>query len=125
VFYESEVHEALRRAGHPLHRAAGAEVTAHLSFAFGEAVAHLFRGGVRYGRGRLARSSPAAKAARCLAVPAVPAVLLWRVVDAVLWRRPREAGHLALALPCAVCLLTAWAAGEAVGYWGGLAPRRG
>ena len=120
LFYESEVHEALRRAGHRLHRAAGAGVTSHLSFDFGEAMAHLFRGGVRYGRGRVARSSPAAKALLCLAVPAVPAVLLWRIVAAVLSRRAREAGLLALALPRAICLLTSWAAGEALGYWGGL-----
>jgi hypothetical protein len=123
-FYESEVHEALRRAGHGLYRAAGAVVESHLAFGFREAIAHLFQGGLRYGRGRLARSSPAVKALLCLAVPAVPAVLLWRLVRAVLRRRPWEAGHLALALPHAACLLTSWAAGEALGYWGGLVGRQ-
>lgn len=120
VFYESEVHEALMRDGHRLQRAAGAEVTSHLGFGFAEALAHLYRGGLRYGRERLARSVPGVGALLCLAAPAVPAVLLWRLVAAVVDRRPREIGRLVLALPHLICLVGAWAAGEAAGYWGGL-----
>ncbi len=120
VFYESEVHAALRAAGQRLHRAPSAVVTSHLDFAFGEALAHLRRGGRRYGRERIARSGPAQRALLCLGVPAVPALLLWRVVAAVVSRRPRELGHLLLALPHAACLVTAWGAGEALGYWGGI-----
>lgn len=119
-FYESEVHAALRKAGHTLHRAARAVVTSHLAFTFAGARAHLFRGGLRFGRERLARSSPATRLLLCLAAPAVPAVLLGRVVAAVVSRRPREIGHLVVALPHAACLVGAWAAGEALGYWGSI-----
>ncbi len=119
LFYESEVHAALQRAGHRLHRVASAVVTSHLAFSFRQAMAHLYRGGRRFGQERLARSSAWFGLVLRVAVGVVPALLTWRVVIAVASRRRREIGQLVLALPVVACLTASWGAGEAMAYWGG------
>lgn len=116
-FCEAEVHAALRLAGHEPWLAPEAVVTAHLGLGFVEALAHLYAGGRRFGRGRRARSGALGRVALRSSAPVVPALLATRVVAAVLTRRPRDAGWLALALPHLLGLVCGWAAGEAAGYW--------
>jgi hypothetical protein len=116
AFYENEVHDALRAAGHGLHRSGAARVSSHLALPLREAAAHLFRGGRRFGRHRSRRSSPAVRALLPVAALAVPALLTWRVLRAAAARRPDRLGAAARSLGYIVALNTAWAAGEAVGY---------
>jgi glycosyltransferase involved in cell wall biosynthesis len=124
AFYENEVHDAMRAAGHGLRRSGQARVSSHLALPLREAAAHLFRGGRRFGGYRRARSSGPLRALLPVGALALPGLLTWRVVRAVAARRPRRLAATARGLPYIVALNSAWAAGEAVGYLrGGPAPR--
>jgi len=116
-FAECEVHAALERAGHLPYRVRAAGVTSHLRLSWGEALVHLYRGGERFGRWRASRSARAKRAALRVAVLLVPVLLCSRVAAAVLTRHPRETLRLLLSLPVLACLSSAWAWGEAAGYW--------
>lgn len=124
AFYDNEVPDALRAAGFaPPYLADKARVYSHLGLSLRQAMAHLFAGGRRFGGYRRSRSSAAGRLFWALAVPAVPLLWLGRIVRRVTTRRPARLGTLALGLPYVLCLLTAWATGEAVGYLGRLRPR--
>lgn len=116
AFHENEVHDALAAAGVRLHRAGQAVVASHLAMSLREAMGHLFGGARHYGGYRKSRASGAARGLLALAAPAVPAVLLWRIVRVVATRRPSRLVTLTLGLPYLACLLAAWTAGEALGY---------
>src|SRR5262249_28073528 len=112
AFYENEVHDALRRRGHRLHRVARAWVRSHLVMGLREAMAHLATGGRRFGSHRRQQAPAAVRGLWALAGPAVPAVLLGRIVRRVAGRRPAWVVTLARGLPYVLCLLAAWSAGE-------------
>lgn len=116
AFYDNEVHDALRAAGHRPYLADAARVYSHLAMPLREAAGHLFAGGRRFGGYRKSRSSPARRLFWVAASPLVPAVWLSRIVRRVAARRPARLLTLALGMPYLACLLVAWAAGEAAGY---------
>lgn len=116
AFYENEVHDALRSAGHLPYRSGAAVVTSHLSLPLRAAAAHLFRGGRRFGRHRRAHAAPAVRALLPVGALAVPALLTWRVLRAVASRRPQRLPSAVRGLGYIVALSSAWAAGEALGY---------
>jgi hypothetical protein len=116
AFYENEVHDALRAGGNRLYLAAKACVFSHLAMSLREAMAHLFAGGRRFGSYRKSQSRPAARFCWVLAAPAVPVVLLGRIIGRVLTRRPRHLATLLRGMPYILGLLAAWSAGEASGY---------
>jgi hypothetical protein len=115
-FHESEVHDALRAAGHVPRLAAEATVRSHLRMPLARALAHLFRGGARFGAYRQRRWSTAERVLRILAAPLVPPVLVARMLGRLLRRRPRALARFVLALPYVLCLVTAWSAGELTGH---------
>lgn len=116
AFYENEVHDALRAAGHRLYLIEKASVHSHLLMPFRAALAHLFSGGRRFGRYRVKHSSHAYRILWALAAPAVPLVLLGRIFQSVATRRPRQLKTFLLGLPYCLCLLLAWSTGELEGY---------
>jgi hypothetical protein len=138
-FYENEVSDRLRSAGYEFRVAPGALVHSRLTMPLGRALAHFYEGGRRYGGYRAARSTAVVRAIRLLATPAVPLVLLGRILRNVLgrWRiqncgeadvlpsedpaaailnspHPNPARLLPVA-PVMIALLAAWALGEAAG----------
>ncbi len=88
AFYENEVHDALAARGERLHRCELARVKSHLSFRFGQAIGHLFRGGRRFGDYRASRSSALVRTLLPGAAVVVPALLTWRILRVVATRQP-------------------------------------
>lgn len=123
-FHDNEVHDALRVAGQVPRLAAGATVRSHLRWPLSRALAHLFHGGARFGSYRRRRWSPSYRLLRILAAPIVPFVLIARLAGRVAGRRPRALPRFVLALPCVLCLVASWCAGELVGYVRPLAEAR-
>jgi hypothetical protein len=116
AFYENEVHEALQAAGHQLYLVEKAAVHSYLLMSLRAAMGHLFAGGCRFGGYRMSQSSSAQRVVWIAAAPAVPLVLLGRIVRRVARRRPARLGRLVLGLPYCLCMLVAWSAGELNGY---------
>lgn len=83
------------------------------------AMGHLYSGGRQYGNYRRSDASALTRALRIAASPAVPLVLIGRVIRRVAARRPALLGTLLLGFPYLVCLLGAWSLGEAIGYVAG------
>jgi hypothetical protein len=125
AFYDNEVHDALRAAGHALHLEPGACVSSHLAMSLGEASSHLYTGGTRFGGYRKAHSSPVRRLFWLLASPAVPLVMLVRLIRRVAGRRPDRLGWLLRALPYCLYLSLAWSLGEARGYLAPAPPTAG
>jgi hypothetical protein len=117
-FFDNEVHDALRAAGHVPRMIAGATVRTHLAWPLTRALRHLFQGGARFGAYRSQRSRRAERVLRVLAAPLVPALLLARLVGRVAIRRPRALPRLVFALPSVSLLVAAWGAGELAGQLG-------
>jgi hypothetical protein len=114
AFYENEVQDAL--GGVVLRRVESAAVTSHLQLSLTAAMAHLFRGGRRYGGHRKGTATPLARLLLPVAALAVPGLLVWRVVRTVARRRPPLLPTILRGLPYIVALQLAWGAGETVGY---------
>jgi glycosyltransferase involved in cell wall biosynthesis len=125
AFHENEVHDALRAQvpGFALHRVEKAVVTSHLDMSMTEAMAHLFQGARRYGRHRKSISPSGVRLLLPLATVALPPLLVWRELRNVAARRPRLLGKTVRGLPYIASLVSAWSAGEALGYLAP-APRR-
>ena len=81
----------------------------------GEFVRARLSHGREYGASRAATASPMRKLGLILASPAIPLVILGRVVCRTLGR-PRMIPRLLVATPALVLFLLAWSAGEARGY---------
>ena len=116
VFCENEVHDALAEAGHLPQRVEAAQVRTRLRMSLRDALAHLFRGGRRFGGYRRSRSSAAFRMFFPLAAPALPGILLWRIFRSVHKRRPAWLPSAVLAAPEMMLLLLAWSAGELSGH---------
>jgi hypothetical protein len=114
-FHDNEVHDALRGRGHRPVVANGATVRSHLRLSPARALAHLFRGGRRFGAYRGARAGAGERVLRAAAAPLVPFVLLARLTARLARRRPHALPRLVLALPSVALMLAAWSAGELAG----------
>jgi hypothetical protein len=87
----------------------------------GMAMGHLYSGGRQYGNYRRSDASAFRRVLLIVASPAVPLVLMGRVIRRVAARRPVRLGTVLLGIPYFVCLLGAWSLGEAIGYLAGAA----
>jgi hypothetical protein len=115
-FYETDVNAAFINAGHKLRMLPDALVTSRLRMRLGEALKHLFNGGVHYGSFRKSCSRSLARWLWVIASPAVPIVMLLRIVRFTAARRRDRFLRLLRSLPYLLLLLCAWSLGEAAGY---------
>lgn len=118
-FYENEVSDALRSAGYRFAVAPEAFVHSRLTMRLRSAIGHFYAGGRRFGGYRAVNSAAAVRAIRLLITPAVPLVLLARILRNVS-RRPGWFKASVLGVPVMLVLLVAWASGEAAGLLRGL-----
>ncbi|CAN5393084.1 hypothetical protein BH20VER3_BH20VER3_19520 [soil metagenome] len=116
AFYETDVNAAFLRAGHKLILLPDACVRSRLRMPFRGAMEHLFAGGVYFGDFRTAKYGRLGRMFWLLAAPAIPFVLLFRIIRITAARRPARLLQIVRALPWLVLLLVAWAAGEAASY---------
>jgi hypothetical protein len=124
VFYETDVNAALAGPGHKLYMLPEACVTSRLRMPMREAMEHLFIGGIHFGDFRKAQSGPLARRFWLIAAPAVPLVLLFRILRLTVTRRPARVLQIIRALPYLLLLLGAWSAGEATSYARGATAHR-
>jgi len=115
-FYETDVNTALVNAGHKLHMLPDAFVTSRLRMRLGDAMEHLFGGGVHFGNFRKSRSHRLARWLWIIASPAIPIAMLFRIVQVTAARRRDRFLQLLRSLPYLLLLLCAWSLGEAAGY---------
>lgn len=115
-FYETDVNAALVNAGHKLRVLSDAVVTSRLRMKLNEALKHLFSGGVHFGNFRKSRSYPLTRLLWIIASPAIPIVMLLRIVRVTAARRRDRLVQLVRSLPYLLLLLCAWSLGEAAGY---------
>jgi hypothetical protein len=118
--WETLIHDRLRERGHPLRRAAAAQVCYRRPAALGDLLRQRFSYGRGHGVGLGRGKAWIVRLARGAAAPLVPWVLLWR-----LWRGLPQAqdvrAHCLAATGWILALNTAWALGEAAGSWFGAA----
>jgi hypothetical protein len=124
VFYETDVNAALASAGHKLYMLPEACVTSRLRMPMREAMEHLFIGGVHFGDFRKGQCGALARRLWVIAAPAVPFVLLLRIILRTVARRPARVLQIIRALPYLLLLLGAWSAGEATSYARGATAHR-
>lgn len=124
VFYETDVNAALVGAGHKLYMLPEACVTSRLRLPLREAIQHLYSGGIHFGDFRKSKSGLFVRWLRLIAAPAVPVVLLLRIIRLTMMRQPARVFQIIRALPYLLLLLGAWSAGEARSYARGDPPHR-
>lgn len=113
-FWEVEVHRHLRARGERLATAPEAVVTYLGAGSFGSSLSHRLEHARRYGAGRSRGCGWLSRIGRSAAFPAVPPLLLARIV-ANLNRRNEPMGPWLGALPSLGLLLATWSFGEAAG----------
>ena len=116
AFYETDVHAALRGAGYSLQLEPDALVRSHLEMTPRRAMIHLFQGGKHFGLFRRSQSAAVARAFWLLVSPAIPFLLLLRIMRQVARKEPTALPQLLVSLPFLLLLLGSWGAGEAAGY---------
>jgi Glycosyl transferase family 2 len=115
-FWELEVHDQLRRRGEALSIAHQAVVEFQGGSRLGPSARHRHAHAQRFGASRAAGRSLPHRLGRTLIAPAVPAVMLARIVRN-LKRRGEPIRPWTRALPQLAVLLSAWSVGEATGVW--------
>jgi hypothetical protein len=91
-------------------------VVAHVQAeSFREFTARYFRNGREFAARRVGRISKRLRLFHAITTPLLPPLLLYRRVCAV-WGRRTERARLALSIPLLFTFVTAWSAGELVGY---------
>jgi hypothetical protein len=120
-FYENEVSDALLAAGYTFDVAQEAAVRSRISMSLGNALAHFFVGGRRFGQYRSARLTNAARVGRLAIAPLVPPVLLARILRLAVARMPGGGFALLAAVPAVASLMLAWSLGEFAGHCRGTA----
>jgi hypothetical protein len=84
---------------------------------------HLFTGGMHFGELRIAQSRRLARLGWMIAAPAIPLVLLIRILRLTVARQPGRVLQIIAGLPFLLLFLGCWSAGEALGYARGVASR--
>jgi hypothetical protein len=123
-FRENEVHDALRAQGRALYRESTAQVRTSLDTPLLAAMGHLYGGGRHFAAYRQRGATPLQRVAWTLLAPAVPVVLLGRILLQATASGRRHLVRTLLGLPFIVALVAAWSAGEGVGYLAALLGRR-
>ena len=118
-FWEVDVHNALRDRGEWLSMAPDAAVIFAGGTSFVSMIRQRFRHALRYGCGRSRGWSGTARLSRVLACPIVPIVLGSRAIRTLRSRRIPLL-HWLPSLPSFLLMASAWAIGEAVGFWRGV-----
>lgn len=113
-FHDNEVQDALAAWGHEARAVPTASVTSAFDLPWPESLAHLWRGGRRYGAYRRARSSRRERTWRPLFIPLLPFLLLGRILGRVAHRQPARLAQALLVSPLLLVLLAAWSFGELV-----------
>lgn len=113
-FWESPVHEELRRRGRALVLDPSIVVHHRPSFSVGGFLRQRLLHGQHYARRRI-RGAPGRRALYLAAAPVIPLVLAARIARAVLGKR-RHRLALLRAAPLLLLFLLAWTLGEALGY---------
>jgi len=117
-FWEPPVHAALRARGVPLRFEPDIVVRHRGRPAPGTFLRQRMRHGRAYGAWRAGTEHAGARALRVLASPAVPALLLGRIVRRV-WPTVRYRWRLLASLPLVSVFIGAWTLGEVLGgLWG-------
>lgn len=116
TLHENEVHDALVESRYGLFRVGDAVVSSHLIMPLRHGMEHLFTGARHYGRYRKARTVGVKKHLLIGAVILVPGILFWRILKAIMARRPGRLGTIVRGIGYIGCLIAAWTAGEAAGY---------
>ena len=114
-FFESVVHEALRRDGRSLYLAPGAIVYHDKRYRLGETLMRSFHLARSYAALRIEGGSTLTRIAHAMGAVALPVLLPARLAAHTLPKR-RHIWELATALPVLVILEIGWALGEICGY---------
>jgi GT2 family glycosyltransferase len=114
-FYETFVHEALKRRGETLYLAPGAIVHHCQSYRLGELLPRFYHQARAFAGKRAAGFAPVRRLAMSAGSALLPVVLTVRVARRTL-RKGRHQRQLWLSLPCLFLLMTSWALGEWMGY---------
>ncbi len=113
-FWEPPVHAALRERGVPLRFDPGIVVRHRGRPELGPFLWQRVRHGRAYGAWRAGTERGASRALRVLASPAIPPLLLGRIVRRV-WPTARYRGRLLASLPLVTLFVGAWTLGEVLG----------
>jgi hypothetical protein len=116
--WENHLHQALRDAGITLICRPEIVVGHRKHYTVGEYFAQRFLYARSYAGARVARSNPLRRSAYGAAAFALPPLLFWRTVSRSL-RKPVGRALVWRAMPLTALFVSAWAAGEIVGYWFG------
>lgn len=122
-FWEPSFHACFRADGGTLWFDPNLVVEHHGLVPFGAFLKQRFSHGVAYGRARAGSRGLSARLALLIASPAVPVVLLVRIIGNIR-RKPVYRGRLASALPWLVAFTVSWSLGEASGYLNSLLSRK-
>ena len=116
-FWEQPFHRAVVAEGKALRFVPQIRVTQRAGFGVRRFMLQRFRHGMEFGRTRRAGAGRAARVARTMALPLVPAVLVAKTAGRVL-RARRDLAPFVRCLPLLFAFVLAWSAGEAVGTLG-------
>lgn len=116
--WENHLHDALRDAGILLVCRPEIVVGHRKHYTVGEYLAQRFLYARSYASARVSGSNPLRRSAYGVAAFALPPLLFWRTVSRSLHKRVGRALVLR-AMPLTLVFVSAWAAGEVVGYWFG------
>ncbi|MGQ0764514.1 MAG: hypothetical protein ACT4OZ_02495 [Gemmatimonadota bacterium] len=113
--WENRLHDAFRAAGIPLVCRPGITVGHKMHYSVGLYASQRYLYSRSYAGARSDGLSLAKRIAYAVATPALPALLMARLVSRVR-ERPQYRGDLVRSLPLISLFVVAWAAGELVGY---------
>ena len=116
--WENHLHDALREHGVVLVCQPEISVGHRKHYRVREYLEQRYLYARSYAGARVAGAGRAIRIGFGLAAFALPPLLFWRTVARVLAKR-RHLAELAASLPLLALFVTAWAAGEVVGYWAG------
>ena len=114
-FYETSIHEALRRRGHDLYLAPSAIAYLSKDYEFGEILRTYFHLGRSFAARRVAGARPVKRALFALGACLLPILLSLRTVIRTIPKR-RHVKKLFLSLPYLLSLTASWSSGEFCGY---------
>ena len=116
--WENLLHEAFRHDGIPLVCRPEIQVSHKKHYTVGEYVSQRYLYSRSYAGVRFPNASLPARMARSAAALALPPLLLWRTVSRIM-AKGRYRAELVRSMPLLLVFVTAWAAGEVVGYLAG------
>jgi hypothetical protein len=117
-FYETSIHEDLRRQGHDLYLAPSAIAYLSKDYEFGEILRTYFYLGRSFAGRRVAGARPGKRALFALGACLLPILLSLRTVIRTTPKR-RHVKKLFLSLPYLLSLTVSWSSGEFCGYLSG------